>query len=452
MTGANRWRFGVLNLIWDRLMDAKLKLKGKEIFEKSLEVIPGGVNSPVRAFTELGMDPLIVENGAGDTITDVDNRTFIDYCMSWGALLHGHAHPEIVEVAAERIKGGSSFGVATEVEEKLARAITVGINCVDQVRFVSSGTEATMSAVRLARGYTSRPIVIKFNGNYHGHSDGFLVKAGSGVSQISNDSSSDGVLREVVKNTISLPYNDIDTFKKVMRNPFYSQFVATVVLEPIAANMGVVLPSTEFLQALREETKRIGALLIFDEVITGFRVAFGGAQELYGTEPDIVCFGKIIGGGFPAAAFGGSREIMSRLAPMGKVYQAGTLSGNPVAMEAGLKAIEIASAEGFYEEIERKTKVITEPVKRALKEKEIPSCIQDVTGMFTLFLGPKEVTCFEDLKELDKEGFNRYFRFMWDRGIYISPSPYEACFISSVHTEAHLEKTRDAILEFIETC
>lgn len=439
-------------LMQGSFMCAKLKLKGKEIFERSLEVIPGGVNSPVRAFIGLGMDPLIVEKGEGDTITDVDGRTFIDYCMSWGALLHGHAHPEIVEAAIERIKGGSSFGISTEVEEKLAHAITTGVKGVDQVRFVSSGTEATMSAVRLARGYTSRPVVIKFNGNYHGHSDGFLVKAGSGVSQVSNDSSSDGVPREVVKNTLSLPYNDVDTFKSVMRDPFYSQFVAAVVLEPIAANMGVVLPSADFLQTLRVETKRIGALLIFDEVITGFRVAFGGAQELYVTEPDMVCFGKIIGGGFPAAAFGGSREIMSRLAPMGKVYQAGTLSGNPVAMEAGLKALEMASMDGFYKELERKTKVITEPIKHALKAKGMAACIQAAVGMFTLFLGLKKVTCFEDLKELDKEGFNRYFRFMWDRGIYISPSPYEACFICSVHTEAHLEKTRDAILEFIETC
>ena len=433
-------------------MSAKLKLKAKKIFERSLEVIPGGVNSPVRAFTGLGMDPLIVERGEGDTITDVDGRTFIDYCMSWGALLHGHAHPKIVEAAIERIKRGSSFGIATEVEEKLARTITGGINCVDQIRFVSSGTEAAMSAVRLARGYTSRPVVIKFNGNYHGHSDGFLVKAGSSVSQLGKDSSSDGVPREVVKNTLSLPYNDVDTFKKVMRDPFYSRFVAAVVLEPVAANMGVVSPSAEFLQVLREETKRVGAVLIFDEVITGFRVAFGGAQELYGIQPDMVCFGKIIGGGFPAAAFGGTREIMSRLAPLGKVYQAGTLSGNPVAMEAGLKALEMASVDGFYKEIERKTKVITEPVENALKAKEMAACIQVVVGMFTVFLGPKEVRCFEDLKGLDKEGFNRYFRFMWDRGIYISPSPYEACFISSAHTEAHLEKTRDAILEFIGTC
>lgn len=433
-------------------MSAKLKLKGRTIFERSLEVIPGGVNSPIRAFIGIGIDPLVVEKGKGDIITDVDGRTFIDYCMSWGALLHGHAHPKIVQRVIDRVKVGSSFGIATEVEEKLARTIVMGIEGVEQLRFVSSGTEATMSAVRLARGYTSRSVVIKFNGNYHGHSDGFLVKAGSGVSQVSNDSSSDGVPREVVKSTLSLPYNDAETFTKVMRDPFYSQFVAAVVLEPVAANMGVVLPSAEFLQTLREETRRIGAVLIFDEVITGFRVALGGAQKLYGVQPDMVCFGKIIGGGFPAAAFGGSREIMSRLAPTGKVYQAGTLSGNPVAMEAGLVTLEMASAGGFYEELKRKTEVITEPVKRALKKKGVTACLQSVPGMFTLFLGPKEVTCFEDLNKLDKEGFNRYFRFMWDRGIYISPSPYEACFISSVHTDAHLEKTRDAILEFIEKC
>ena len=429
-------------------MSQNLKLKRKEIFEKSLEVIPGGVNSPVRAFIDLGMDPMIVDKGEGDTITDVDGRVFIDYCMSWGALLHGHAHPEIVQRSIKRLEKGSSFGIATEEEERLARKLVEGVKSLDQVRFVSSGTEATMTAVRLARGYTSRPFVIKFNGNYHGHSDGFLVKAGSGVSQVSHDSSSAGVPKEVVKSTLSLPYNDVETFQKIMRDPFYSRFIAAVIVEPIAANMGVVSPNKKFLKALREETSRSGAVLIFDEVITGFRVAYGGAQELLGIEPDLSCFGKIIGGGFPAAAFGGRREIMKHLAPLGKVYQAGTLSGNPVAMEGGLATLELASKEGFYEELMRKTQVITAPVKQALGDK---GCLQEAPGMFTLFWGQKKVSSFEDLKNLDKEAFNRYFRFMWDRGIYISPSPYEACFITSAHTETHLEKTRDAIVEFIDT-
>ena len=433
-------------------MEVEQHLKSKRIFEKSKKVIPGGVNSPVRAFIGLGMDPLIVEQGKGDTITDVDGRSFIDYCMSWGALLHGHAHPEVLRRSIQRMQMGSSFGIATEVEERLACKVVEAVPNIDQVRFVSSGTEAAMTAVRLARGYTSRPVVIKFNGNYHGHSDAFLVKAGSGVSQVSNDSSSDGVPKDIVKNTLSIPYNDPVALRKILRDPFYSRFVAAVVLEPIAANMGVVQPTQEFLETLREETQRIGAVLIFDEVITGFRVAYGGAQEYFGMEADLTCFGKVVGGGFPAAAFGGKREIMDHLAPQGKVYQAGTLSGNPVAMEGGLATLELAEQEGFYQELERKTKVITAPVCRCIQEKGIRATLQEAPGMFTLFLGIEVASSFDDLKGLDKELFNRYFRHMWERGIYVSPSPYEACFISSAHTDPHLELTRDAILEFLETC
>ncbi|QVL56830.1 MAG: glutamate-1-semialdehyde 2,1-aminomutase [Simkaniaceae bacterium] len=421
------------------------RTKSKKIFEKSEEVIAGGVNSPVRAFIGLGIDPMIVKKGEGSTITDIDGRTFIDYCMSWGALLHGHAHPEVTKRAIERVKLGSTFGIATEEEEWLARELVDGISSLDKVRFVSSGTEAVMTAVRLARGFTGRPIVIKFNGNYHGHADPFLVKAGSGVSQVSQESSSDGVPDEVVKHTLSLPYNAIEAFTKVMHDPFYSQFVAAVVLEPIGANMGVVPATLEFLECVRYETKRIGAVLIFDEVISGFRVAFGGAQKLYGVEPDLSTFGKIIGGGFPAAAFGGKEGIMDCLAPKGKVYQAGTLSGNPVAMEAGLATLELAKTAGFYEELKRKTEVITKPLRSRVKG----GCLQETVGMFTIFFGVEKVSSFEDLKELDKERFKAYFRFMWDKGIYISPSPYEACFISSAHSQEQLERTRDAILEFL---
>ena len=418
-------------------------VKCKQIFEKSEEVIAGGVNSPVRAFIGLGVDPMIVSKGKGDMITDVDGRTYIDYCMSWGALLHGHAHPLVTQRIIERTKLGSSFGIATEEEDKLARELVEAVKSLEKVRFVSSGTEALMTAIRLARGYTKRPVVIKFNGNYHGHADPFLVKAGSAVSQVCQDSSSDGVPHDSVKNTVSLPYNDSETFKQVMRDPFYSQFIAAVVIEPVAANMGVVPAKPEFLELLRSETKRIGAVLIFDEVISGFRVAFGGAQEIYEMEPDLSCFGKIIGGGFPAAALGGRKEIMDCLAPEGKVFQAGTLSGNPVAMEGGLASLELAKVDGFYQELKRKTEVITKPVR------ETGICIQEAVGMFTIFFGPKEVSSFEDLKDLDKERFKEYFRFMLERGIYLSPSPYEACFISSAHTEEHLEKTRDAIVEFL---
>ncbi|MCP5504441.1 MAG: glutamate-1-semialdehyde 2,1-aminomutase [Chlamydiales bacterium] len=421
------------------------RMRSKEIFERSQKVIPGGVNSPVRAFIGLDIDPMIVKKGKGDMITDVDGRSYIDYCMSWGALLHGHAQEEVTQRVIERTKLGSSFGIATEEEQKLAEELIQGVSSLEKVRFVSSGTEAVMTAVRLVRGYTGRPIVIKFNGNYHGHADPFLVKAGSGVSQVSQESSSEGVPEEVVKHTLSLPYNDCETFKKVMHDPFYSQFVAAVVLEPIGANMGVVPATAEFLKCIREETKRIGAVLIFDEVISGFRVSYGGAQELYGINPDLSCFGKIIGGGFPAAAFGGRKEIMDCLAPQGQVYQAGTLSGNPVAMEAGLATLEIARRPGFYEELRRKTEIITKPLRHQIKG----GCLQETVGMFTLFFGVEKVSSFEDLVNLDKERFKAYFHFMWDKGIYISPSPYEACFISSAHTDEHLERTRDAIFEFL---
>ncbi|MDJ0651424.1 MAG: glutamate-1-semialdehyde 2,1-aminomutase [Simkaniaceae bacterium] len=420
-------------------------LNRKEIFEKSKKVIPGGVNSPVRAFTGLGIDPMIVKEGKGDLITDVDGQSFIDYCMSWGALLHGHAQEEVTQRVIERTKLGTSFGITTEEEQKLAEELIQGVSSLEKVRFVSSGTEAVMSAIRLARGFTRRPIVIKFNGNYHGHADPFLVKAGSGVSQLSQQASSEGVPKEVVKHTLSLPYNDCAVFKKVINDPCYSQCVAGVVLEPIGANMGVVPASAAFLNCLREETQRMGAVLLFDEVISGFRVSYGGAQKLYGVEPDLSCFGKIIGGGFPAAAFGGRKEIMDCLAPQGSVYQAGTLSGNPVAMEAGLATLEIAKRPGFYEELKRKTAIITKPVRRQIKK----GCLQETTGMFTLFFGVEKVSSFEDLVNLDKERFKAYFQFMWDKRIYISPSPYEACFISSAHTDEHLEKARDAILEFL---
>lgn len=426
-------------------MTMKTARNSKELFEKSQEVITGGVNSPVRAFIGLGIDPMIVKEGRGDLIWDIEGRAFIDYCMSWGAMLHGHAHPEITERVVERVRKGTSFGIATEEEERLARVVVDRVKSVDKVRFVSSGTEAVMTAVRIARGYTGRSIVIKFDGNYHGHSDGFLVKAGSGVSQVSESASSAGVPEEVVRHTVSLPYNDIKAFKQVMHDPYYSEWIAAVVIEPLAANMGVVPATREFLVLLREETERMGALLIFDEVISGFRVASGGAEQLLGIEPDLSCFGKIIGGGFPAAAVGGKKEVMDVLAPSGTVYQAGTLSGNPVAMVAGLHALELAKREGFYEELKRKTEIITKPIRACLRE----GCVQETVGMFTLFFGPEKVSSYEDLKNLDKERFKEYFQFMWERGIYVSPSPYEACFISSAHTDEHLERTRDAILEYL---
>lgn len=433
-------------------MTVRAQTKSQEIFEKSCAVIAGGVNSPVRAFIGLETDPLIVERGEGDTIYDVDGKAYVDFCMSWGALLLGHADPEVTKEAKKRVEAGSSFGIATSIEEELARFLVESIPSIEKLRFVSSGTEATMTAVRVARGYTGRSLVVKFNGNYHGHSDSFLVKAGSGVSQVSRESSSQGVPEDIVKQTISLPYNDVETFRQLMRDPFYAHLIAAVILEPIAANMGVVLATQEFIQVVREETERNGALLIFDEVISGFRVGFEGAQGYFGIQPDLTCLGKIVGGGFPAAAFGGNQEIMDVLAPMGGVYQAGTLSGNPVAMQAGLTTLRRAAKVGFYKELEEKARMITEPVREALKKKGLSACVQQVGGMFTIFWGPEQVRSFEDLQDLDTDRFRQFFRFLFDQGVYFSPSPYEACFVSSAHTLENLRKTGDLILEFIEQC
>lgn len=423
--------------------------KSQEIFEKSLEVIAGGVNSPVRAFIGLGVDPLIAEKGEGDTIWDAEGKSYIDYCMSWGAMLLGHAPPSVVMKAKSRMEKGSSFGIATEIEEQLAREIVTLVPSIEKLRFVSSGTEATMTAVRVARGYTGRPYIVKFNGNYHGHADPFLIRAGSAVSQISHESSSQGVPNEIVKHTISLPYNDVEKIRELFCDPEYGSQIAAVIVEPIAANMGVVPATKEFLKVLREETNRMGTVLIFDEVISGFRVGLEGAQGQYGIFPDMTCLGKIIGGGFPAAAFGGKKEIMDTLAPTGGVFQAGTLSGNPVAMAAGLETLDLVQQEGFYELIADKTKLITEPLQMALKDRDLNACLQETVGMFTLFWGVRSVEKFEDLQELDHDRFKTFFRYLLNEGVYFSPSPYEACFVSAVHTEDHLIKTRDLIIDFI---
>ncbi|NGX58858.1 MAG: hypothetical protein K940chlam3_01766, partial [Chlamydiae bacterium] len=351
-----------------------------------------------------------------------DGNSYIDYCCSWGALIHGHAHPVILQAVQQRMTKGTSFGITTEIEERLARKIVELVHSIEKVRFVSSGTEATMSAVRLARGFTHRKIIVKFDGNYHGHADSFLIKAGSGVTELA-ESSSAGIPKELVKYTVSLPYNELDSTREFLLNPTYRDDIAAVILEPIAGNMGVVPGKPEFIQLLRETTEKIGALLIFDEVITGFRVALGGAQSLYQTKPDLTCLGKIIGGGFPAAAFGGRAEIMDYLAPNGPVYQAGTLSGNPVAMEAGLQAIMLLQEPGFYKELERKANIIT---------RDLPVPVKQVGSMFSLSVEP----------------FPPFFRFLYERGIYIPPSQYESWFVSSAHQDSHLEMMRDAILEW----
>jgi glutamate-1-semialdehyde 2,1-aminomutase len=424
--------------------------KSHAVFNRSCEVIPGGVNSPVRACKAMGQLPLVVDYAKKDLLVDVDGHTYIDYCGSWGALIHGHSHPNIIEAVQKQIQKGSSFGITTEVEEKLAREITQLVSSVEKIRFVSSGTEATMSAVRLARGYTGKSLIVKFNGNYHGHADFFLVRAGSGVFNLNSTSSSVGIPDEIVRHTISLPYNDVQACLEFFNHPDYRHQIAAVILEPIAGNMGVVPASLEFLTMLREETQKRGALLIFDEVITGFRVGLQGAQGIYGIHPDLSCFGKIIGGGFPAAAFGGKKEIMDHLAPLGHVYQAGTLSGNPVAMEAGLEALKLVQSTGFYAHLEEKANRLTNPIRAALRKKGNQACIQQVGSMFTLFFGRNQVCNMEEAQALNVELYARLFRDLFNQGIYIPPSAHEAWFISSVHEEQHLEQTKDAIVAFIE--
>jgi glutamate-1-semialdehyde 2,1-aminomutase len=393
--------------------------------------------------------PMVVKEASGDTLIDVDGGTYIDFCCSWGTLIHGHAPPSVVRAAQERVALGSSFGITTPYEGELAKAMIALVPALEKVRFVSSGTEATMSAIRLARGVTGRNLIIKFSGNYHGHADFFLVQAGSGVLSCPQ-ASSVGIPEEMVKSTFSLPYNDPKALMKITQDPLLGKKIAAVIVEPIAGNMGVVPAFKHFLETLREETTRIGALLIFDEVITGFRVAAGGAQALYNISPDLSCFGKIMGGGFPAAAFGGKREIMDHLAPLGTVYQAGTLSGNPVAMVAGREALRLLCATDFYTELERKTNILTQPIKKALEKSGQEATLQQVGSMFTLFLGKKQVHHMEDAKQIDSNMYAHLFRYLFDKGIYIPPSPHEAWFISTAHTEKHLECTRDHILEFLE--
>ncbi len=393
------------------------------------------------------MVPIVAESGKGAYVYDVDGNSFIDYCMSWGPLIHGHAHPKIIDACIERVKKGTSFGLTTPIEETLARLITKCMPSCEKVRLVNSGTEATMTAVRLARGYTGRPLVIKFAGCYHGHADHFLLKAGSSVSKLA-ESSSSGIPHDMLSSTICLPYNDAEAFSKIVDNPEVAENLACVILEPIAANMGLVPATHEFLQLLRSRTKACGALLIFDEVISGFRVALGGAQELYGIKPDLSCFGKVMGGGFPAAGFGGRAEIMDALAPLGGVYQAGTLSGNPVAMEAGVQALELCQEPGFYEKLDKKAKIIIEPIKAFVHEREMPFCIQAQGSLFTIFCGVRNVHSHDDVKAQDQQLFKKLFVHMFNKGIYMPQSPYEAWFVSMAHSEKDLEYTRDSLLEF----
>ncbi len=422
----------------------------KSLFEEMKSIIPEGVNSPVRAFPGLDQTPLILDKGKGDMIYDVDGNEYIDFCCSWGALILGHANPRVINPVKARLDKGTSFGTSTKLEMDIAKEALSHLPAMEKIRFVSSGTEATMTATRIARGYTGRDLIIKFNGCYHGHSDAFLVQAGSGMFGKNSSSSSAGVPDGVVANTVSLPYNDSEAFLDFMSEEKNRSRLACVILEPIAANMGLIPAEKEWIELLRKETSKCGAILIFDEVVTGFRVGLGGAQGYYDIYPDLTCLGKIIGGGFPAAAVAGKAEIMDVLAPKGDVYQAGTLSGNPIAMEAGFQALIALNEEGFYEELERKAKLFIEPISEWIQKNKAPACIQSIGSMFTLFFGRTSVADMDEGKQLDTKMFQDFFKEMLDQGIYFSPSPYEMSCVSSVHSDLHIEKAAYAVIAFLE--
>ncbi|MDP3014414.1 MAG: glutamate-1-semialdehyde 2,1-aminomutase [Candidatus Subteraquimicrobiales bacterium] len=409
-----------------------------KLFKEAKKYIPGGVNSPVRAFKSVGIEPLFIAEGKGSKIYDVDGNEFIDYVCSWGPLILGHAHLEVLSAVENVMRKGTSFGAPTELEVEMAKQVVEAVPSIDEVRMVSSGTEAVMSALRLARGYTGRSKILKFDGCYHGHSDSMLVAAGSGVATLGIPGSP-GVTEGTAKDTIVLDYNSLEAVENVIKEQH--EEIACVILEPIAGNMGVVPPKAGFLEGLRRITKEYGVLLIFDEVITGFRVAYGGAQELYRVTPDLTCFGKIIGGGFPVGAFGGKREIMEYLAPVGPVYQAGTLSGNPVAMAAGLATLKILKNRNVYEELERKSAKLSRGLKEAIKEAGVKVTLNRVGSISTMFFTGEEVVDYKTAKTSNTDKYGEYFRFMLKNGIYLAPSQFEACFVSLAHTDEDIENT-----------
>ncbi len=414
------------------------------LFYRANKVIPGGVNSPVRAFKSVGGNPVFITRGTGSRIIDVDGNEYIDYVCSWGPLILGHAHPAVVEAIIRAASDGTTFGTATAAEVELAELIVDAVPSIEMVRLVNSGTEALMSAVRLARAFTGREKIIKFEGCYHGHADHLLAKAGSGIATFSLPDSA-GVPKEATSNTIVIPYNDISTFIDTITK--YGNETACVIVEPVAGNMGVVKPAEGFLHTLRTECDRYGILLIFDEVITGFRVSYGGAQQLYGIIPDITTLGKIIGGGLPVGAYGGRREIMEMMAPLGPVYQAGTLSGNPIAVAAGIATLNQIRNSSFYLELERKAATLEKKLKDAATISDIQLQINRVGSMMTTFFANGEIFDYCTAKTSDISLFAKYFTEMLNRGIYLAPSQFEAYFVSAAHTDEDITKTASAAAE-----
>ena len=412
--------------------------RNQQLFEKSLSLIPGGVNSPVRAFGSVGGTPVFFKRGLGSRLWDEDGKEYIDYVGSWGPMILGHAHPEVVAAVQQTAVNSLSFGAPTALELEMAELVTKLVPSMEQLRLVSSGTEATMSAIRLARGFTGRSKIVKFEGCYHGHADALLVKAGSGALTFGQPSSA-GVPPEVAAHTLTLTYNDSAAVEQL-----FSQIgseIACVIVEPVVGNMNLIVPQPGFLQTLRAQCSQHGAVLIFDEVMTGFRVALGGAQALYGIQPDLTTLGKVIGGGLPVGAFGGRKDIMACLAPLGPVYQAGTLSGNPVAVAAGLATLKLIQADGFHTRLATNTKQMVDGLVAAAKKAGIAFSGQSVGGMFGLYFAENVPNCFEDVMKSDKMAFNRFFHEMLDAGIYLAPSAFEAGFVSAAHTLADIETT-----------
>jgi len=412
--------------------------RSNQLFAKALGIIPGGVNSPVRACKSVGSTPLFIDRAEGSLLYDVDGNTYIDYIGSWGPMILGHRHPAVIRAISDVLAKGTSFGAPTELEVQLAQMVNEAVPSAEVIRMVNSGTEATMSAIRLARGFTGRDVIIKFDGCYHGHADTLLVEAGSGVATLGIPGSP-GVPKTFVEYTLSLPYNDIAAVKKVMADR--GDAVAAIIVEPVAGNMGLVLPRTGFLETLHEETRKYGSLVIFDEVMTGFRVAYGGAQSVYGIRPDVTCFGKIIGGGLPVGAYGGRKEIMERIAPQGPIYQAGTLSGNPVAMAAGIATLQQISRPGFYESLDRKSERLATGLQAAAERRGLAVSIARVGSMLGMFFTDIQVKNFEDAKTSDLDRFCTYYKGMLDSGVYLAPSQFEALFVSAAHTDEQIDTT-----------
>jgi glutamate-1-semialdehyde 2,1-aminomutase len=426
---------------------SRIDTRSSAAFQEAKKIIPGGVNSPVRAFKSVGLTPLFMEKGSGSHVTDIDGNTFIDYVGSWGPLIVGHAHPVVLEAIKGAAEKGTSFGAPTLLETEMAKLVIERVPSIDMVRMVNSGTEATMSALRLARGFTKRDKIVKFEGSYHGHADALLIKAGSGVATLGLPDSP-GVPNSVASNTITVPYNDLASVKLVFEK--FGEEIAALIVEPIAGNMGVVPPAEGFLQGLRAITQQYGTLLIFDEVMTGFRVHKHCAQGLYGVTPDLTCLGKVIGGGLPVGAYGGRLDIMEQIAPAGPIYQAGTLSGNPLAMAAGFATLSLLGEPNAYEELERKSAKLEAGFARNAAEIGVASTINRVGSMICPFFTEQAVTNYDTAKTSDLAKFNAYFGHLLDLGVSVAPSQFEGMFVSTVHSEEDIDATIDAHREALK--